>query len=332
MKKLKIIITISLFFLLNKEVYANELYKTEIDWYEISTIKVVKWSGYKVITWVSKEWESLSSLVSRYNWVSWVNWAYFHPADYGWVNDSSAYRMSNWTKHAKWDETWATNVVFAFDLDNNPFLFQNAYDYSSWRGDIYMTGRTINLDKKDKIYNWIWNFPLLLKNGENMLDKALEISEKMKAKSIKNFICSTKDWNTIFMWNIKNPNIRQVPEILIKLGCYNAINLDAWGSSSMIYNSKYISGPGRNIMDGFIIVKDDKKIIENTVKKQAELTQIQKNKINNIVNIYYNKIYKIASWNNEKINQIIDNVILKLKDKNSLVINYFKEELLKKKK
>jgi hypothetical protein len=31
-----------------------------------------------------------------------------------------------------------------------------------------------------------------LKNGENMLDKAPEISEKMKAKSLKNFICSTK--------------------------------------------------------------------------------------------------------------------------------------------
>jgi hypothetical protein len=53
--------------------------------------------------------------------------------------------------------------------------------------------------------------------------------------------------------------------------------LDAGGSSSMIYNSKYISGPGRNIMDAFIVVKDDTKISNNTKQtkeeqiKQAEL-------------------------------------------------------------
>jgi precorrin-6B methylase 2 len=49
------------------------------------------------------------------------------------------------------------------------------------------------------------------------------------------------------------------------------------------------------------------------------------------VTTYYNKIYKIASWNTEKINQIIDKIMMQLKDKNTLVINYFKEELVKKK-
>ncbi|MDD5213289.1 MAG: phosphodiester glycosidase family protein [Candidatus Gracilibacteria bacterium] len=371
MNKLKIIIIFSFFFLLNKEVYANELYKTEIDGYKITAIKVVKGSGYKIIAGVSKEGESLSNLVSRYNGVSGVNGAYFCPRDYkecNGKNDSNSDRISNGTNFSKWDETGASRVIFAFDSDNNPFLFQNAHDYSSGRGDIYMTGRTINLDKKDKIYNGIGNFPLLLKNGENMLDKAPEISEKMKAKSLKNFICSTKDGNTIYMGNIQNPNIRQVPAILIKLGCYNAINLDAGGSSSMIYNSKYISGPGRNIMDAFIIVKDDvkhsntlkqteeerkkqaelkKKILENIAKKKQELSQtgtvitsikiesgltkVQENKINALVDSYYNKIYKIASGNTEKINQIIDTIIIKLKDKNTLLINYFKEELVKKK-
>lgn len=322
----KILILLISFLIITNTTFANELYETQIDWYQITTIKIVKWSWYKVIVWVSDKWESLKSLTEKYSWVSAVNWAYFHPSDYGWENDSSAPRISNWTLHSKWDETWIVNVIFAFDKNNNPFLFQDGHDYSSWRGDIYMTGRTINLDKKSDIYNGIWNFPLLLKDWENMLDKALEISEKMKAKSIKNFICSTSDWNTIYMWNIKNPNIWSVPEILKKMWCYNAINLDAGGSSAMIYNNKYIIWPGRNIMDSFIVVKDEQK---NIVK--INILSKYSTKIDNS----FKKIEtKISSFSKENQLEFLNNLsikILKLQDnknlieKNKTILDYLKK-------
>ncbi len=355
MKIFKIIILIFILFTA-KTSFANELYKTEINWYKISALKIFKWSWYKVIAWVSTNWESLDSLVKKYNWVSWVNWAYFHPADYGWVNESNAYRISNWTKYAKWDETWASNVVFAFDKNWIPFLFQNAHDYSTWRWDIYMTGRTINIDKEKEIHNGIWNFPLLLKDWVNMLDKELEISEKMKAKSLKNFICSSKDWNTIYMWNIENPNIRAVPDILSKLGCHNAINLDAGGSSAMIYNNKYIRGPGRNIMDAFIIIKDEnsktevkttsdeekkkeaiKKLILEKVAKEKE-TEIIKQNILKKYSLSLDKAFKkienkISTYTKEKQLEFLNNLKNKIEKllqkqnlslKNKTILEYFK--------
>ncbi len=364
MKILKISLAIFILFTA-KTSFANELYKTEIDGYKITTLKVVKWSWYKIIAWVSTNWESLDSLVKKYNWVSGVNWAYFCPADYkecNWKNDSSSDRISKWTNYSKWDETWANRVIFSFDKSGNPFLFQNAHDYSTWRWDIYLTWRTINLNKQNDIYNGIWNFPLLLKDWVNMLDKALEISEKMKAKSLKNFICSSKDWNTIYMWSIENPNIRAVPEILKKLGCYNAINLDAGGSSSMIYNNKYIHWPGRNIMDGFIVVKDDsvkieekpisddekkkeaiRKMILEKIAKEKQDESIKQNilkKYSAILDLSFKKIEtQISPFSKEKSLEFLNNLKTKIEKllqkqnlslKNKTILEYLENLVLNK--
>ena len=46
-----------------------------------------------------------------------------------------------------------------------------------------------------------------------------------------------------------------VPSVLLSLGCIDAINLDNGGSLAIYDKQKYIYGPGRNIMDGFVIVK-----------------------------------------------------------------------------
>lgn len=356
MKILKISLIIFILFTA-KTSFANELYKSTIDWYKVTAIKVVKWSWYKIIAWVSQDWESLDSLVKKYNWVSGVNWAYFCPADYkecNWKNDSSSDRISNWTNYSKWDDTWVDRVIFSFDKFGNPFLFQNAHDYSTWRWDIYLTWKTINLDKKDDIYNGIWNFPLLLKNWENMLDKANTISEKMKAKSIKNFICSSKDGNTVYMGSVENPNIRTLPSILIKLWCYNAINLDAGGSSAMIYNNKYLRWPGRNIMDAFIVVKDEKseeEIKKEKVKKELlekiEAQKLEKQRKENILNKYKKKIdlafEKIIKSFEDKTNEVkleylsnlnikISNLLEnpKLSEKNQIILGYL-QNLIKNK-
>lgn len=239
---------------------ANELFETNIDWYNIKWIKLVRNSWYKLIVWVSEKWESLESMVTRYGWVSWVNWAYFCPADYKecwWINKTFADRISNsydWS--ATPDDTWPERVIFALDKDQNPFLFRKAHDYSTWRDDIFITWKTLNFDRKKDIFNWIGNHPLLLQDWINKIWESGAIDSKMKAKSLKNFICSTSDWNTIYMWWVENATIYQVPEILKKLWCYNAINLDGGWSTAMMYNNKYIKWPWRNIMDAWIIIPD----------------------------------------------------------------------------
>ncbi|MDR0771602.1 MAG: phosphodiester glycosidase family protein [Candidatus Peribacteria bacterium] len=35
-------------------------------------------------------------------------------------------------------------------------------------------------------------------------------------------------------------DLKSLPDILLKVGCFNALNLDAGASSAMIYNGRYI--------------------------------------------------------------------------------------------
>ena len=47
-----------------------------------------------------------------------------------------------------------------------------------------------------------------------------------------------------------------VSAFISRFGCVDAINLDNGGSLAMYDKSKYIVGPGPNIMDAFVIVKN----------------------------------------------------------------------------
>ena len=46
-----------------------------------------------------------------------------------------------------------------------------------------------------------------------------------------------------------------VPALITRFNCVDAINLDNGGSLALYDQGKYIVGPGRNIMDAFVIVK-----------------------------------------------------------------------------
>ena len=46
-----------------------------------------------------------------------------------------------------------------------------------------------------------------------------------------------------------------VPALITRFNCVDAINLDNGGSLALYDKSRYIVGPGRNIMDAFVIVK-----------------------------------------------------------------------------
>lgn len=260
---------------------ANELFQTSIDWYKIKTIKLVKNTWYKLIVGVSEKWESLQSMINRYGWVSGINWAYFCPKDYkecGWVNKTWSDRISNgynWSTTP--DDTGPDRVIFSLDKNQNPFLFQAAHNYSKWRNDEFITGKIINFDKKSDIYNWIGNYPLLLKDWINKLWESSLIDNKMKSKGLKNFVCSSKDGNIIHMWWIENISIYQVPDVLTKLWCYNAINLDSGWSNAMMYNNKYIRWPWRDIMDALIIIPDKNYPYKNPFSQNSKiLSEVEK--------------------------------------------------------
>ena len=57
------------------------------------------------------------------------------------------------------------------------------------------------------------------------------------------------------MGTLGSISMMDVPDFIKKFGCIDAINLDNGGSLALFDTGKYVVGPGRNIMDAFVIVK-----------------------------------------------------------------------------
>jgi hypothetical protein len=242
---IKIIFTIY-FLLWIYSVSANTYIEKTILWHKIKVIKYdLSSKDFIFKIWINKDQEatSLRDLMDKNNWISAVNWVYFCPADYSackWKDFTINERYIDGKKIAWYDDTW-DRVVFALDKEKNPFLFQ--------------TNR-INADKETEIYTWLWNFPLILQDWKNMIEYYREqwlIDKKMKASMSRNFICSDESWKNIYFWYIYDVILDHLHAVLTELWCYNALNLDAWASSAMIYNARYIVWPGRNVLDGLII-------------------------------------------------------------------------------
>jgi len=167
--------------------------------------------------------------------------------------------------------------VFSFDKYWKPFIVMNN-EY--WTKEINTNDviRKYNKNRIKDIKYWIWNFPVLLRNWVNFTRYYNNvIDNKMKLRTAKNFICSTKDWKTIFMWYVYNISMLDLANyIKNNFNCYNAINLDAWWSLWMIYKNKVIHKEWRKIMDAFVVIEWK----ENIKKYYENLNeQIKKEKI-----------------------------------------------------
>ena len=274
----KSIILSAIFFItisLNLSASANEYIERNIDGYRAKMLKVTPNSGYKIVVSASNDWESLDSLIKKVWGVSWVNGAFFCPKDYaecGGKSFSNTMRIVNEdakTYSIYYPDTWI-NGLFGFDINNAPILLKN----SVWSWD---ESTNFNSDSISSIENWIANFPMYLHDGKNMLSlySDSEIDAKMRTKSLKNFICSKED-GTILMGWVENITIYDIPNLLLKYSCKNAINLDTGWSTAMIYNSKYIRWPGRNIMDAFVIVPVSKNTVTSEKTPRKKLTKKSK--------------------------------------------------------
>lgn len=249
MKKIYLLLLSSFLLLFPSIVSANTYIQETINWH---TVKVIKYdlssTDYTFKIWRNEDNEatSLRDLMDKNNGITAVNWVYYCPSDYAecnWEDYTINERYIDWKKYAWYDDTW-DRVVFALDKNNVPFLFQT---------------NKINADKETDIYNWLWNYPLLLEDWKDMIEYYRDrnlIDSKMKAKMNRNFICSDKDWKTLYFWFIYNIELDLLHWVLTKLWCYNALNLDAGASSAMIYNWRYVVWPWRVILDWIVIERN----------------------------------------------------------------------------
>lgn len=109
----------------------------------------------------------------------------------------------------------------------------------------------------DAIFNGMM-MPTIVKSGVNVtsLNIGMLADPKQSKAAQKSFICSTQDKSIVYMGVVENITFTGFGDYLITtFKCYNAIQLDNGGSRAMISSGKYILGPGRNIMDAFVVVE-----------------------------------------------------------------------------
>jgi len=266
LKFLYIILIFSFYF---SSVNASNFIDRTLDWYKIKIIKYdTKSTDFIFKIWLRENYNAINlrTIMEENNGIDAINGTYFCPADYKecWWSDFTANeRYVNFQK--KWTEqTTGDRVVFAINKNNKPFLYQS---------------NKINSDLESDIKTGLANFPLILQDWKDATSYYVEawlIDAKMKAKIPRNFICSDKEKRYIYSGYAYDIELLKLPELLLKLGCYDALNLDAWASSAMIYNAKYIIWPGRNILDSIIIERKwlDTKILRENIVKQISLFEL----------------------------------------------------------
>lgn len=303
MKKIFLIILFSIIF--SATVSANTYIENIFNW---KKIKVFEYDindtwNYILKVWVNSDYNatSLRELLEKNNWVSAINWVFFCPKDYrecGWMDFTKNERYAEWQKYFNEFSTW-DRVVFAWDKENKPFLFQ------SWK---------INPEDEWKINYWLANHPLILKSGEEKIseyEKLGLVDSKMKVKWTRNFICSTEKKDKIYFGFVYDISLPDLANYLKDFWCFDALNLDAWATTSMIYNGRQIVWPGRNLLDWIII---ERKWLDT--KEVRNLSKIVKEKINIKIKDYSPE-EKIKYL--EKLQKNISNYRSKTYDKNSFL-------------
>lgn len=266
MKKIKVILTLlmCLFFIWNTFAY-KELLIENRGWKPIRVIKVVlDWQDF-VITSVAKDWwETLESLVKKVWWDSGINWTFFCPADYSscggktYANFERIY-LWEWAKYSMYWPDTSVRVIFGFDIEWNPLMVQNKiWDWNDWLRS------NINKNKLNDIEFWMSNYTVLLLEWENVVNINVNplrprYSSSMASSANRNFICSTKDWSTIYMWVVWWISIVKLAEyVQNNFDCYNALALDAWASEAMVYEWNVLARSSRRIItDAFVVVDRD---------------------------------------------------------------------------
>lgn len=202
---------------------------------------------YNISIWYTPDATNTRDLMIASNGVTSINGVFFCPADYGECKGKTYTINEHYVNGEKvswiYDTTW-DRVVFGWDKNKTPFLFQTD---------------KINPTKEKDIYDGFANHPLLLKDGQNMLEywyDSFLVDKKMKDVMTRNFICSDKDKKHIYFGLINNVTIDDTIPILLSIGCYDAINLDAGKSTAFVYNGRYIVWPQRPILDGIIIQRN----------------------------------------------------------------------------
>ncbi len=236
---------------------ANTFQKLTIDGITFNNVIYnVNSNEYKIHAAISDSETSIDQLAKRENAITGINGIFFCPEDYtecNWKSYTINERIVNWVDYSFYPDTWE-RAIFWWDKNWVPLLHQTA---------------RINPDSRGEIFEGMGNFPILFANGISQLEHYHDIGlydNKMKNPMKRHFICSTKDKSKIIFGSTSSASLDDLTPALFKLGCWDAINLDAWNSTQYLYNGRRLEYSNRNILDGFVIERVGLNVAEQEKK------------------------------------------------------------------
>jgi hypothetical protein len=220
--------------------------------------------------------KSVKTLMDEVGWVSAINGAFFDA--YSKEKSSDMIAISNWVKRAVyWDDMWETRALFWFQHDWTPLLVTNST--RSWDNSI---SNWVNSEFSKIQYGL--SMHVLLVNWVNVSYNNSEMNNDKKQWGVatKEFICSTQDKSTVYFWRVFNVSFVWLAEYIQRtFNCYDAIQLDAWGSTAIYFEWEKIAWPWRDVMDAIVVVEDRTKYNEELQKAITWMYENWMTKFNN---------------------------------------------------
>ncbi|MEN6460422.1 MAG: stalk domain-containing protein, partial [Syntrophomonas sp.] len=178
--------------------------------------------------------------------------------------------------------------------------------------------------------------PTLLRNGTIIANGAAEgfLEDKInKNRGQRSFIGVTRD-NILIMGTVGNVTIRELAEISQNLNLVDAINLDGGASSSLYYNGRYLTSPGRKISNALVVTRLKSVPIRLKLNGEEVFFDSDPLIINNRTLVPMRKIFEkmgVAVGYNQKTGNITakkDDMLLELKSGSNRVMVNGKEQTM----
>ena len=218
-----------------------------------------------------------------------INGSFYCPAEKAYSycgadNSTSSDRIVNGVAYSKYPNDTGERGILGVTKEGKALFVQN--NHWQW----YMANT--NQDRLGEMRNGIGNFPILLDKWVDVTTEFMHlIDDKMFKKWTRSFICTPESADTIFMGFVPNKSMYEMGKYLKETyNCYFAINLDAWASSAMLVDDKYVVGPWRKVVDGFVAVPKPA-YIENKIQNY-KLSQQQKDGINYLSDLFIYEAHK----------------------------------------
>ncbi len=183
--------------------------------------------------------DSLASFVGKAGGYAGINGPYFCPAEYpscaGKTNSFDTLAMNRQKTYFNSDNNvYSVVPVAIFSGNSARFLGQS----QSW-------GRDTGVDAV------IASQPMLVSGGNITYGGSGD--GKLTSRGSRSFLAAKG--NTVYIGVVRGATVGDVAKVLKTLGMDNALNLDSGGSTALMFNGKYLAGPGRNTPFGIVLVR-----------------------------------------------------------------------------